>query len=393
MGLSIAAIAFGQGFGRFTYTLLLPDMRDDVLDSYGLAGLLGTVNLAAYLLGLVLVSWFGSRISVVRVVWVGLALCTVGSLALGLAPGFAMLAAGMFLLGLGSAGTWVPLAGVVTASVSSGRRGLALGLLTTGFGGSILLAAQLRSLVYAIEGPGSWRIVWLVQGVLVGVTCLACAALFRPGAAATEPFVGRPTALVRTVPGWAMLTLAYVAVAVGYMLFITYLAALLQKEAGFSPAHTSAVFSVIGVTSIVGGVGMGRLADRVGWRLTLMAACTAMALCGVLVLARDEPWVALAAVLYGLPLTATGSLIAGYLSDHLRGAAIGAAFGLITIPFGVVQAIVPWIGGWLRDTTESFTSVFLLSAAAFAGAALFSLMLPARVARGETVTPGGHSRG
>ena len=91
---------------------------------------------------------------------------------------------------------------------------------------------------------------------------------------------------------------------------------------------------------------------------------------------RAEPWVSISAVLYGLPLTATGGLVVGYLGDHLHGSAIAAAFGAITLPFGLAQAVAPWLGGWVRDTTGSFTATFLVSAAALGVAAVSATLLP-----------------
>ena len=38
-----------QSFARFTFGLVLPAMKADLRISYGLAGWLGTINLAAYL--------------------------------------------------------------------------------------------------------------------------------------------------------------------------------------------------------------------------------------------------------------------------------------------------------------------------------------------------------
>ena len=50
------AAAVAQGFGRFTYSVVLPDVREDLLDgSNTFAGLLGTANTFAYLAGALLV--------------------------------------------------------------------------------------------------------------------------------------------------------------------------------------------------------------------------------------------------------------------------------------------------------------------------------------------------
>ena len=59
----LVALAAGvaQAFGRFSYALLLPAINRDLLGSYALAGLVGTANVAAYLLGTVAVSGLGVR--------------------------------------------------------------------------------------------------------------------------------------------------------------------------------------------------------------------------------------------------------------------------------------------------------------------------------------------
>src|SRR5205823_5589112 len=186
LAVAIAANALGQGFSRFTYSLLLPDMRNDVVHSYSLAGLLGTINLVAYLAGVLLVSSLAGRVSVVRIVGTGLALCAAGSVVLGIAPDYAVLALGMVLLGGGAA-----------ATASAAR-------------------------------------------------------------------VASPLALLRSVPGSGRLTAAYVSVALGYMIYASFIAALLAKEAHFGAGHVSAVFSLIGVGGVAGSVATGRIADRVG---------------------------------------------------------------------------------------------------------------------------------
>ncbi len=52
---AVALVAVGaavaQAFGRFTYGVLLPAVRDDLGISNTVAGSIGTVNVGAYLLG------------------------------------------------------------------------------------------------------------------------------------------------------------------------------------------------------------------------------------------------------------------------------------------------------------------------------------------------------
>ena len=59
--LLVVAAAVAQGFGRFGYALLLPAVEADLVHSYAVAGLLGTLNLAAYLAGTLVVSLTAHR--------------------------------------------------------------------------------------------------------------------------------------------------------------------------------------------------------------------------------------------------------------------------------------------------------------------------------------------
>ncbi|MFQ5516673.1 MAG: YbfB/YjiJ family MFS transporter, partial [Acidimicrobiia bacterium] len=100
----MAGVGIATGFGRFTYALLLPAMTADVLGSYGRAGFLGTVNLGAYLAGLLVVSALAGRVSPVRLFLVGLSGSVAGMAILAIAPGFGVLVIGMALTGVSAAG-------------------------------------------------------------------------------------------------------------------------------------------------------------------------------------------------------------------------------------------------------------------------------------------------
>ena len=56
MLLMAVSAAVGQSFGRFSYGVLLPAVRDDMNISNTLAGFIGGANVGAYLVGTLLVS-------------------------------------------------------------------------------------------------------------------------------------------------------------------------------------------------------------------------------------------------------------------------------------------------------------------------------------------------
>ena len=72
----VLAAAVAQGFGRFGYALLLPALNADLVHSYAVAGLIGTLNLTAYLAGTLLVSLTAGRLAPATAVRLGLLFTT-----------------------------------------------------------------------------------------------------------------------------------------------------------------------------------------------------------------------------------------------------------------------------------------------------------------------------
>ena len=108
LGLILAASMVAQSFGRFTYPVLLKAINDDLLGSLSRAGTLGTISLTAYLVGTGTVSWLSTRVEPATIIKVGLVVSAAGLAVLATAGGFAALAVGLFVAGLGSASVWVP---------------------------------------------------------------------------------------------------------------------------------------------------------------------------------------------------------------------------------------------------------------------------------------------
>jgi len=184
-------------------------------------------------------------------------------------------------------------------------------------------------------------------------------------------------AALRSVPGWPALAGTYVAYAVTLTLVLQYLVVMLEDDAGFSSTHSSAVFTAIALTGVVGAIGQGRASDGVGRRRVLIAASATLAASTTLLLAREEPWTSVAAVAFGLAMAGVPGLVAAYLADHLDAAAFAAAFGAITLLFGLAQLLSPQVGGSLADRTGAFTWTFAIAAAAAAVGTVFAWRLPA----------------
>ncbi len=371
------AVAVAVGFGRFTYGVLLPAMTADLLGgSFQRAGSLGTVNLGSYLVGILVVSLLSARVQPRRLLWAGLLGTSVGLFVLGTAAHFRAVTVGMVVMGFCSAGVWVPGAAIVSANVPTRMRGLALGAVVAGPGLAIVLSGQLAVWVRDLVAPTAWREVWLVETV-IGVVVLVLAVLvLRRATPVTVADTGMAWSVLRRVPGWIQVTGGYAAFGLGYTIYMTFFTSALEEDAGFTSASAAAMYSLVGVTSVVGGLLLGRLSDVIGRRTALTGVFAVLAGCAALVLVGTQPWIAVSALMFGLMLTGTGALIAAYLGDHLTGAAVGSAFGAVTVVFGVMQMVAPQLAGWLAGRTGHFHTSFGVSVASFSVAALLAWRLP-----------------
>ncbi|MGR7027143.1 MFS transporter [Geodermatophilus sp. URMC 62] len=383
----VLSAAVAQGFGRFGYALLLPAVNADLVHSYAVAGLLGTLNLTAYLAGTLVVSLTAERLAPATSVRVGLGVSTVGVSVLALAPSVPVLVAGMVLAGFGGALIWVPAPGIAGSAVPVSRRGLAIGITGSGVGVGVVASSALTAVVHAVAGPGEWRAVWGIEAVLAALVALAALRWLRPP---PTPVSGRVRiSALRAVPGWVGAMLSYGGYGLAIAVYMTFLVAAYQHDAGFGAGHASAVFALVGVCITAGGVLVGRWSDSVGRRAAMTWTYVGMTAAVLLVPVGAEPWAVLSAVVFGLALSGAPAVLAAHLADTLDPRRFAAAFGAVTLVFGLAQLVGPQLGGWIADRTGSFTTAFLVAAGAALGAAVASATLPRRgaAARAAATAP------
>jgi MFS family permease len=306
---------------------------------------------------------------------------TISTAALGLAaiaPNGPVLGIALFAMGIGGAVIWIPAPAISARSLPPERAGMAVGLVGSGIGVGLLFAGQLSAFLdRRSDAPDLWQRMYQIEfGVAVVVLLGAFVFLRSQG---DRPSLGGGfggvTAL-KTVAGWIPATVAYAAFGFAYILVLGFLVARLEDDSGFTSGQAATMFSVLGASTVFGGMTLGPLSDRIGRRLTLTSAFTIFGLCTLLVLTGRQPWVAIASVGVGLMFSGMPSMIIAHIVDHTTVDNYGPAFSAATLAFGATQMISPQIGGAIADAFGSFTWVFVLSAAlSFVGAA-FASRLP-----------------
>ncbi|HEY5662980.1 MAG TPA: MFS transporter [Ilumatobacter sp.] len=379
IGLVMASACVAQAFGRFTWGVVLPGARDDLLGgSNTIAGLFGTLNVTAYLVGTLAVSWAASKVTLVGLVRLGLVVSTSSLGLASIAPNGPVLGVALFMMGLGGAVIWIPAPAIAARVLPPRRAGMAVGMVGSGIGIGIVFAGQMAAFLdRRSDADDLWQTLYRIEFSIAVVVSAGAFVLLR--SRGDRPSLrggfGGFTAL-RTVRGWIPATAAYASFGFAYILVLGFLVARLEDDSGFSSAQATAMFSVLGASTAVGGLLLGPLSDRIGRRVTLTSAFTIFALASLLVLTGRQPWVTVAAVGIGVMFSGMPALIIAHVVDNTDTDTYGPAFSAATLAFGVTQMVSPQIGGALADALGSFTWVFVLSASVSMLGALCSSRLP-----------------
>lgn len=386
----LSATCVAQAFGRFTWGVVLPDARDDLLGgSNTLAGMFATLNVTAYLVGTFAMSWAASRVSLVGLVRIGLTISTAFIAVAAFAPNGPVLAIALVGMGVGGAVIWIPSPAIVARSLPPRRVGTAAGMIGSGVGLGIVFAGQMAAFIdRRSDRDDAWQVLYRIELVIAVIVLLAVFAFLRSRGdrPSLSGGLGGFGAL-RTVRGWIPATVAYTAFGFAYILVIGFLVARLEDDAGFSSDEAAAMFSIVGGATIVGGLTMGPLSDRIGRRVTLSISFVVFGACALVVLTGRQPLVAIAVVGIGLMFSGMPSLVIAHIVDSTDVDTYGPAFSAATLAFGVAQMISPQIGGVLADATGSFTVVFVLSAAVSLIGAAAATRLPSGAAHGRADAP------
>lgn len=380
LGLIVLVVFSALGLARFGYTSLLPAMQHalhltntqtGILQSWNLVGYLVTVGFAG-----VLAARFGPR----AVIGCGLLIVALGMAVTGLIPTFGAAVLGRFLAGVGGAGSNVPAMALVSPWFGARRRGLAAGVGVAGSSVGLMVTGPLIPALLHHCGDQGWRVCWYV---LAGLTLLvfAAATLFlrnRPAekglrpigeseaernasSAATAPAARDWRGVYRSATLWKLAAL-YFAFGFSYIIYATFFVRYLTAEAGFTPARAGTLWLQIGMVSTVSGFIWGGVSDRWGRRTALLWVFGLQGVSFLLFGASRAPGnIHLSAALFALTAWSIPALMAALSGDLFGPRLAPAALGLVTLVFGLGQALGPYLAGALADASHSFAPAFLLA--------------------------------
>lgn len=358
------AAAVAQSFGRFSYGLLLPAIRDDLGISNTVAGLLSAANVGAYLLGTLVVAWATGHYRLLKILRLGLVLSTTGLLLASFASSPHLLAAALFVAGIGGACVWIPAPMIAADALPASLRGLAIGLMGSGIGIGVASVSMLSGSLRSVQGDEVWSSVYQIMAsiglaVLLGVLIMVRHQQATPtGGGGFGGF-----AALGRMRGWLPLIFAYAIFGFIYLLVMGFLTTRLEDDSAWSSLDAAFAFTSMGVAMIFGGPAFVALADRISTRLALATAFSLWPVLVFIVLTGVYVPTLIACIGLGFLFSGLPSLITLYVVENATPEDYGPSFAAATLAFGLAQTISPPMGGILADISGSFKWVFIVSGA------------------------------
>ncbi|MDX1709183.1 MAG: MFS transporter [Desulfobacterales bacterium] len=381
-----------HGFGRMSYTVILPAMKNDLGFSNYYMGLLSTGNFIGYLAMALIGGFLAARFGTRMVIAAALILMGITMVLTGLAQSFGFAFAMRLLTGLGNGASYVPAMALGSAWFAMRRRGFATGIVSAGIGLGMMIASLGVTRILALLGPNGWRMSWYFLG---GAVILISGVVFkfvrsRPeemglqqvgqdttSDPASEPASAAKVSSLKWTGVIKMGTIWYLGVVYffygfSYVIYLTFFKEYLTGEMGLSSVWAGNLFALAGGLSIFCGVIWGNISDVLGRSRGAALAYLVLGLSYIIyALIKVDIGFYLSATLFGLTAWSIPTIMAAAAGDFVGPRLAPAGLGFITLFFGIGQALGPAFGGYLADASGSFTLPFLVAGViSFAGMVL-----------------------
>lgn len=378
---------------RLGYGVVLPEMIKDLGFSRTAGGSIYNAFFFSYIVLTPFAGYLTDRLGARRVITTCAFILGVGVLLMGTISSFWMACLSFGIVGIGGTGMWTPVITVVQRWFAPHRRGLALGILSTGYG---LGFATMGVAFPWIVNNFSWRYSWYFLGAAALAMVLANGLLLRsdPASAGCLPWGQRDDgdfgATGERDPHQAELLsdvfksrifwlIGFSYLAISYSLYgiTTFMVDYAQYQMGLPLEKASLLATVHGTCQVVGVLTILPLSDYLGRKMTIFISNCFIMACLAGILLSGDSWgllyvcVGILAVFYGVTFPMYGACAGDFFPKQMMGTVIGAWTPL----YGLGAVLVHWISGVLRDTTGSYGLAFVINTVMAAVAALLMCLV------------------
>ena len=363
----------GLGFGRFSYPMLLPNMRGSLGFNYSEMGLLSGAIMMGYLLFSLIGGMLATRFGPKRIVVASLLCGALSMFFIGRLSSFLSLLFFNFAMGAGAAGSHISITTLPMAWFGERRLGRALGIVTGGTGLGIVVTGLLLPFLLSNLGKEAWRQCWFLLALITFSVAVIGAILLRerPNPMAFFPYgfegYKEPVSSGKEGKGLRLkaIFIIYFIFGFAYNIYATYFVAYMVEEIRLAEGTAGNIWAIFGWMCTGSGLIWGFLSDRLGRRDALLWNNGVISFSVLLPLLFHQPLVlGLSAFLFGGTFLGTVTIIAAAIGDQVSEKR-AFAYGLVTLIHGTGQFLGTTSGGYLKDLTGTFQLTLTVSLAGF----------------------------
>lgn len=360
---------------RYGYGVVAPPMALDLALTNEQVGSIVTSYFVAYAVFTPLAGFLADKFGFKRTVALFTAVMGVGSALMSTSTSFEQCIAFFFIVGVGAAAAWAPMATLARRLIPSRKRGLALGIIDSGSSVGYMISSFSAPPLIASFGWRSHWTVWSLASLAVAASSLLVL----------------PSLRVRVLPSLqAPKSISFWLIALSYMMFgvtlwvpLAFLSKFGLSEVGLDYWAASLLGVAVAAASIPGKLLLSHLSDVAGRSCVLLFSLALIGLSQLLcALAPSPALLFLYAAMFGLGYGGCVPLYGVLASDFSERA--GTVLGLWTVFFSIGSMASPKAAGFLADLTGGFKVPFLFGFSA-ALTSMLLLALASRALSGKTL--------
>jgi len=381
---------------RLGYGVVLPEMIRDLNFGRAAGGSIYNVYLLTYILLTPLAGICTDRFGARRVITVCGFFLGTGIVLMGFVQNLWTACLAYAISGVGSTGMWAPVITLAQRWFAPQRRGLALGLMSTGYGfGFAVVGLIFPWIVLHLN----WRYTWYILGAMAFFMVVLNGLLTRsdPQKVGYRPWGeglrGHNSAqqtndnsegmsrrmLLKNVNFWHI-GISYFAIAYCLYGVTTFMVDYASNQLGVPLESASMLASIHGIAQVIGVLVILPLSDITGRKKMIIISNTVIAVAMFGIIMGGPSWILLCmcvglfAVFYGATFPMYGACAGDYFPKEIMGTVIG----LWTPFYGLGAISTHWVTGVIRDVTGVYDVAFLLHAGMAVIAWAFVAMVKAK---------------
>lgn len=374
---SVAVTVSSLGFGRMSYGIIMPFMKEQLSLSYKQAGMLATSISIGYLLMVIFVGLLAAKWGSRKLIIFGTVLVASGLFLLSAVSNYTLITAAMLTLGVGTAFTYTPLITILVGWFPR-KRGMLIGFLVSGMGLGTLISSTLIPFFSTWFGESGWRYLWFFYGLLSIVSIMIALSILRdPPIPVLKKEQQKRSFWMKVYFNKRVLRVAFIYGLVGFAYLVpqSFLFSYVL-ESGLTKYQAGQIMGVCGVMSILSGPLWGTVSDRIGRKAALLYTLGIGSLSLVLpVLYPVYTSFLVSQFLWGMTIVGMLSLCQALSTEQVHPTYAPVALGYVTFFFAAGQLLGPGLGGWLIDHFKQIPLTLVMCSILLAVAFLLSFRI------------------